>query len=347
LVQSLGVDLGDLVSREKVTLEQLSGRSIAVDGYNSLYQFLAIIRGPSGEPLMDRQGRVTSHLSGLLYRTTNLAEKGIRLVYVFDGVPPSLKEAEIKRRSRTKEEALVKYEEALARGDLQEAKRYAQATSRVKDQMVEDAKRLLDALGIPWIQAPSEGEAQAAFIARKGDVWAAASQDYDSLLFGAPYLVRNLAIGGRRKLPRREAYVEVEPEIVELSKVFSELGITREQLVDLGILVGTDYNPDGVKGVGPKTALKLLKEHGSIENILPIIQAEFPEDPLKIRRLFLDPEVTTDYSLKWREPNPEEVVQFLCRERDFSEERVRNAVERMISGLRAHEQKRTLDSFFR
>ncbi len=341
----LGVDLGDLVSREKITLEQLSGRSIAVDGYNSLYQFLAIIRGPTGEPLMDRQGRVTSHLSGLLYRTTNMAEKGIRLVYVFDGVPPSLKEAEIRRRSKVKEEALVKYEEAVTRGDFQEARRYAQATSRVKDLMVEDAKRLLDALGVPWVQAPSEGEAQAAYIAKKGDVWAAASQDYDSLLFGAPHLVRNLAISGRRKLPRREAYVEVEPEVVELSRVLSELGISREQLIDLGILVGTDYNPDGVRGVGPKTALKMLKEHGSIDKILPTLQTEFPEDPLKIRRIFLNPEVTDSYSIQWREPKTEEVVQFLYRERDFSEERVRNAVERMISGLKERETKRTLNSF--
>jgi len=344
-VPGLGVDLGDLVSREKITLEQLSGRSIAVDGYNSLYQFLAIIRGPTGEPLMDRQGRVTSHLSGLLYRTTNMAEKGIRLVYVFDGVPPSLKEAEIRRRSKVKEEALVKYEEAVTRGDFQEARRYAQATSRVKDLMVEDAKRLLDALGVPWVQAPSEGEAQAAYIAKKGDVWAAASQDYDSLLFGAPHLVRNLAISGRRKLPRREAYVEVEPEVVELSRVLSELGISREQLIDLGILVGTDYNPDGVRGVGPKTALKMLKEHGSIDKIPPTLQTEFPEDPLKIRRVFLNPEVTDNYSIQWREPKTEEVVQFLHRERDFSEERVRNAVERMISGLKERETKRTLNSF--
>lgn len=343
----MGVDLADLISKEKTTLEELSGRSIAVDGYNSLYQFLAIIRGPTGEPLMDRQGRITSHLSGLLYRTTNMAEKGIRLAYVFDGTPPSLKEVEIKRRSKVKEEALVRYEEALKRGDLREAKKHAQATSRLKDLMVDDAKKLLDTLGIPWIQAPSEGEAQAAHIARKGHVWAAASQDYDSLLFGAPRLVRNLAISGRRKLPGRPTYIEVEAEFVELSKVLSELGITREQLIDLGILVGTDYNPDGVKGVGPKTALKMLREHGSLDRILPSIQAEFPEDPHKIKQVFLSPDVSDNYSIEWKEPKIDEVVQFLCKERDFSEERVRNAVERMVAGMKEREKKRTLDSFFR
>ena len=343
----MGVDLADLISKEKTTLDQLSGRSIAVDGYNSLYQFLAIIRGPTGEPLMDRQGRITSHLSGLLYRTTNMAEKGIRLVYVFDGVPPSLKEAEIKRRSKVKEEALAKYEEALKRGDLQEAKRHAQATSRLKDLMVDDAKKLLDTLGVPWIQAPSEGEAQAAYLASKGDVWAAASQDYDSLLFGAPRLIRNLAISGRRKLPRRQAYVEVEPELVELSKALSELGITREQLVDLGILIGTDYNPSGVKGIGPKTALKMLKEHGSLDKIPLTLQAEFPEAPARIRQIFLAPEVSETYSLEWKEPKIDEIIEFLCKQRDFSEDRVRNAVERMMAGVKEREKKRTLDSFFR
>src|SRR5713226_2413949 len=121
----MGVDLGDLVSRNKISLDDLAGKAFAVDAYNALYQFLAIIRGPTGTPLMDRQGRVTSHLSGLFYRTTNLAERGIRLVYVFDGKPPDRKEAEIKRRRAIKEEAIVKYEAAVSRGEFVEAKRYA------------------------------------------------------------------------------------------------------------------------------------------------------------------------------------------------------------------------------
>jgi len=192
-------------------MEELSGKSIAIDAYNALYQFLAIIRQPTGEPLTDRTGRITSHLSGLLYRTANLVEKGIKPVYVFDGTPPSLKAAEIQRRMKFKEEAVIKYEEALKRRDIEEARVYAQATSQLKDYMVEDAKRLLSLLGIPWVQASSEGEAQAAYLAAKGHVWASASQDYDSLLFGAPRLVRNLTITGRRKLPRKNVYVEVNP----------------------------------------------------------------------------------------------------------------------------------------
>jgi len=343
----VGVDLADLVPRAKTTLEELSGKTFAVDAYNALYQFLAIIRGPTGAPLMDRQGRVTSHLSGLLYRTTNLAERGIRLVYVFDGIPPTLKEVEIKRRRAVKEEAIIKYETALAKGQVEEARRYAQATASLKDMMVDDAIKLLTHLGVPYVQAPSEGEAQAAYMAARGDVWAAVSQDFDSLLFGANRLIRNLAISGRRKLPLREAYVQVDPETVLMEDALRDLRLTREQLVDLGILIGTDFNPDGFKGIGPKTALKLIREHGSIENIAKS-NPEFrpPPELDRIRHIFLKPEVTLNYTLRWNEPNVEALVQFLCGDRDFNEERVRTAVSRARAGFVQETGKKTLESFF-
>jgi flap endonuclease-1 len=211
--------------------------------------------------------------------------------------------------------------------------------------MVEDAKRLLDALGISWIQAPSEGEAQAAFMAARGDVWTVASQDHDSLLFGAPRMVKNLAITGRRKLPRRDAYVEIQPEVIELAKALQGLSLTREQLVDVGILIGTDFNPDGVKGIGPKTAVKLIHEHGTLEDLMqqkPDISLS--SDFQSIRKIFLDPDVTSDYSLKWSKPDEEKIIAFLCRERDFSEERVRRAVSRMIATV--PKTKATLESYF-
>jgi flap endonuclease-1 len=343
----MGVDLGDLVPRQKTTLEELSGKTFAVDAYNALYQFLAIIRGPTGAPLMDRQGRVTSHLSGILYRTTNLAERGIRLVYVFDGIPPTLKETEIKRRRAVKQEAVIKYEQAIVKGEVAEAKRFAQATASLKDTMVEDARKLLEYLGVPFVQAPSEGEAQAAFMTSRGDVWAAVSQDYDSLLFGANRLVRNLAITGKRKLPLREAYVQVDPELVQLQETLTTLQLNREQLVDLGILIGTDFNPDGFRGIGPKTALKLLRENGSIEKIAAE-NADFktPQNLHRIREIFLKPDVTPHYALNWREPQIDALVRFLCGDRDFSEERVRTAVERMKTGIVAGQGKQTLESFF-
>ncbi len=343
----MGVNLRAIVPKTVVKLENLSGKSIAIDAYNALYQFLAIIRQPDGTPLKDSTGKVTSHLSGLLYRTSNLAEMGMKPIYVFDGVPPALKEVEIKRRTKVKEEALVKYEQALAKGKVEEARVYAQATSRLKDYMTEDSKRLLSLMGIPWLQAPSEGEAQAAHLTRCGDSDYCASQDYDSLLFGAPRLIRNLTVSGRRKLPGKNVYVNVAPEVVELSNVLKECGITYEQLIDVAILIGTDFNPDGVKGLGSKTALKLIKKHENLENALPHLKnAEFPADPQRIREIFLHPKVRADYKLEWKELNIEGVVDFLCREKDFSENRVRRALERMREGTKKLEGKTTLEKWF-
>jgi flap endonuclease-1 len=343
----LGVNLRVLIPKTKVDFKSLSGKSVAIDAYNTLYQFLAIIRQPDGTPLKDRSGRITSHLSGLLYRTANLVEMGIKVAYVFDGVPPALKEVEIKRRAKVKAEALVKYERALKEGKVEEARSYAQMTSRLKDYMAEDSKRLLTELGVPWIQAPSEGEAQAAYLTRKRATDYCGSQDYDSLLFGATALVRNVTISGRRKIPRKPVYVEVVPEIMKLDHVLKELEITRQQLIDVAILVGTDFNPDGVKGVGPKTALKLIKKHGSVEEAVTELEdAEFSVEPKRIREIFLNPKVTDNYKLEWKEPNVEGVVEFLCRERDFSEDRVRKALTKMVTGIKEAKSKTTLESWF-
>lgn len=343
----MGVNLRDLVPKTTVKLVELSGKSIAIDAYNALYQFLAIIRQPDGTPLKDSSGRVTSHLSGLLYRTSNLVQMGIKPIYVFDGVPPALKETEIKRRMKAKKEALVRYERAVKAGKIEEARVYAQATSRLKDYMAEDSKRLLDLMGIPWVQAPSEGEAQAAHLTKREDAYYCASQDYDSLLFGAPRFVRNVTISGRRKLPRKQVYIEVVPEVVELEQVLKECGITYEQMIDVGILIGTDFNPEGIKGLGPKTALKLVKEHGSLENALPHIKnAEFPVEPQRIREIFLHPKVTDNYKIEWKEPDAEDVINFICRERDFSENRVRKALEKMRKGAEELKGKTTLEKWF-
>ena len=343
----MGVNFRALVPKTKIDLNNLSGKSVAIDAYNALYQFLAIIRQPDGTPLKDRSGRITSHLSGLFYRTVNLFEKGVKVAYVFDGAPPTLKEVEIKRRAKIKVEALVKYEKALEEGKIEQARSYAQMTSKLKDYMPEDSKRLLTELGVPWIQAPSEGEAQAAYLTRKGAADYCGSQDYDSLLFGATALVRNVTISGRRKLPRKQVYVEVVPEVMKLEYVLKELEISREQLIDVAMLIGTDFNPDGVKGIGPKTALKLIKQHGCIEETLTEMEdVEFPVEPKRIREIFLNPKVTDNYKLEWTDPNVEGVVDFLCRERDFSEDRVRRALSKMTAGLKEAKSKRTLESWF-
>jgi flap endonuclease-1 len=330
----LGVDFGDLVVRRALTLEELRGRSIAVDGYNALYQFLTVIRQPDGTPLMDSHGRVTSHLSGVFYRTINLLEMGVKPVYVFDGRPPEIKEMEVARRKALREEAVRKYEEALQRGDLKAARTYASQSARLREEMVDEVKNLLDAMGVPWIQAPSEGEAQAAYLAIKGDVWASASQDYDSLLYGAPKLVRNLTISGRRRLPKSEKYVEVVPELVLLGEVLRSLGLTREQLIDLAILIGTDYNPDGVKGIGPKRAYILIKKHGSLENVLKYLPEIQIPSLQSIREIFLKPTVNIDYVVRWRPIDRSKVLEILVEEHDFSRERVEKAIDRVEAALR-------------
>ncbi len=246
-----------------------------------------------------------------------------------------------------KEQALVRYEQALKEGKIEEARMYAQATSTLKDYMAEDSKKLLDLMGIPWIQAPSEGEAQAAYLTKRGDADYCASQDYDSLLFGAPRLIRNVTISGKRKLPSKNIFIEVVPEVVELEAVLKECGITYEQLVDIGILIGTDFNPDGIKGLGPKTALKLIKEYGNLENVLPHLEnAEFPADPRKIREIFLNPKVTDNYKIEWKSPDIKGVINFICGERDFSEERVQKTLEKMVKGITKQEGKTTLEKWF-
>lgn len=343
----MGVDLKDLVPKTPVKLEDLNGKSIAIDGNNTLYQFLSIIRQPDGTPLKDSTGKITSHLSGLFYRTSNLVELGIKPFFVFDGKPPEFKQEEIKRRKQVKAEAQVKYEKAKAEGNLVNARKYAQATSSVKDYMFEDSKRLLDLMGLPWLNAPEEGEAQAAYMNKHGDADYCGSQDYDSLLFGAPTLIRNVTISGKRKVPNKNAYIDVVPETITLNQVLKECEITQEQLIDLGILIGTDFNTEGIKGLGPKTALKLIKQYKTLENALPHIKnATFPHPPEQIREIFLCPKVTDNYKLEWKKLNVEGVVSFLVREKDFSENRVRKALERMREGNKKAKSKTTLEKWF-
>ncbi len=342
----MGVKIGDIIPEaavEKTSLQKLSGKSIAIDAYNILYQFLATIRGPDGRPLMDRRGRITSHLSGLFFRTVNFLEEGLLPVYVFDGRPPELKRETIERRREVRIEALEEYERALAARDFEAARRYAQRAASLESYMVESSADLLRAMGVPFVMAPAEGEAQAAYMAAKGSVYASGSQDMDSLLFGSPRLVRNLSIVGRRKLPRRNEYVEVEPEIIHLRKVLEELQLTREQLVDIGLLVGTDYSPQ-VKGVGPKTALKIIKEYGSLENAVEkgVVELEF--DYNAVRELFLNPNVTDEYVLEWRQPSEEKIYEILVEEFDFSRERVGKALDELRKA--AARKSSSLDAFF-
>ena len=325
----MGLDLKPLVTPVPLKLQELASKVVAVDAYNTIYQFLSIIRGPTGEPLANDKGEITSHLSGLFYRNANLLMENIKPIYVFDGKANELKMAEIQRRSQLKKEATEKYQLAIEEGRMEDARKYGTRTAVLTDKMVEESKKLISYLGIPYIQAPSDGEAAAAYLTRREVAFAAASQDYDSILFGAKRLVRNLAISGKRKVPNRNVYVEVEPEIFEHDRVLREIGLTQEQLVDVGILIGTDFNPGGFAGIGPKTALKLIKENGKLENIQKIKHL-LPEVPYQeIRNIFLKPEVPKVDKIDFTGVNREKVLDFLCVDKSFSADRVSTTLDKL------------------
>lgn len=324
----MGVNLSDLVSGKTIEIPDLNGRTIAIDAYNTLYQFLSIIRDRfTGEPLRDSKGRVTSHLSGLFYRTTKLIENGIDPVFVFDGEPPKFKKETSEKRTGIKKEAEEKLEEAREKGDVEAIRRYAQATSRLTDEIIEHSKKLLEYMGIPVVQAKSEGEAKAADMVNKGEVWASGSQDWDSLLFGAGRMVKNLTITGRRKVPRKEDYIEIKPEVIELENILSHLGVSRDQLIVIGILIGTDYNPGGVKGIGPKNALKLVKEHRTFDNILKHVEWRFDTPPEEIFEFFKNPPVGGSEIERGRS-DFKRLKEFMV-DFDFSEERIEKTIERL------------------
>ena len=339
----MGVDFSELAPRHEIELKELNGKVIAIDAFNTLYQFLSIIRQMDGTPLVDDRGEVTSHLSGIIYRVTNLVEQGVKPAFVFDGRPPSFKAETIKARVEIREAAKQMYEAAKAAGSA-DAYKYAQASTSINAQIIKDSKELLGLMGIPYLVAPSEGEAQASYMVSKGAADYVGSQDFDSLLFGAPHTVRNIAITGKRKLPRKGIYVEVKPETIELEEVLRTLDVTREQLIDMGILIGTDYNP-GIYKVGPKTALKLVKKHSSMQEILAEL-GQTIENYESIKEFFLHPPTTDDYSIKWGKPEPEKIKHFLCDEHSFSKERVDKVLERLETAVSETTKQKTLSAWF-
>jgi flap endonuclease-1 len=324
----MGVLLTPIVVKDTIALADLRGKRLAVDAHGELYQFLALIRLPDGTPLRDAHGRTTSHLSGLFYRTTRLiADFALQLVFVFDGRPPALKTAEIARRRQVRERYEAEADAARRAGDLAQAYSKSTMTSRLTREMVAEAQELLRLMGVPIVQAPSEAEAQAAHMARRGDVWAAASKDYDALLFGASRLVRFLTISGREFLPSKGTSRPIVPESIDLQAMLDALGITREQLIDVGLLVGTDFHP-GIKGIGPKKAVTLVKRFGAIDHMPPEIRDAFGSELDRLRQIYLEPDVRDDYRIGIERCDVDGVVRFLCDEHAFARDRVMAALAR-------------------
>lgn len=342
----MGVNLSDLTEPKSMEMEDLRGKKVAIDTYNIVYQFMSAIRQPDGYPLCDSKGRTTSHLTGLLHRTASLIEAGIEPVFIFDGKPHPLKQATLDGRKERREKAEQEWKDAVERGDMKTAHTKAQQTSRMTDEVKESAKELIRYMGLPIVDAPSDGEQEAAYICRRKDVWATASQDFDSLLFGTPVLLRNLTMTGRRKVPGKDIYREIKTEVIDSEEFLRNLGISREQLVDMCILMGTDFNT-GIKGIGPKKALKLVRDNGDLESVLRKIGEDIP-DYQEIRGIFLDYEGSDDYSVEHGPLDRQAVVDMLTSY-DFSADRVNSALDRIESARKEEERKRkqkALDAWF-
>ncbi len=346
----MGLNIREIIPRNEIELSDLKGKTICVDAFNTLYQFLSSIRQVDGTPLMDRKQRITSHLSGIFYRNIALLESGMRLIYVFDGIPPEAKYKTFNERRGNREIARGRYEEAKSEEDLGAMKRYSSQLIRLNEEMIRESKELLDAMGIAVVQAPGEGEAEAAHLAKTREgIFASASQDYDSLLFGAPRLIRNLTLAKKRKTI--SGFVEVKPEFIELEKVLNFLEINLDQLICLGILVGTDYNPKGVIGIGQKKALQIVKRYKqpvlifkSMEEQIRNLPEEDRFDWKEIFELFHKPDVSNPI-FKFPQINERKIRSILVNEHDFSDERVEKQLQRLRE-IREKNKQKGLDKWF-
>jgi len=329
----MGLSIRDIIPRKEISIDSLKGKTIIVDGFNALYQFLSTIRQIDGTPLMDSKENITSHLSGVFYRNVNLLCEGVKLIYVFDGDAPALKAKTHKKRKDIRDLAGEKYEQAKSEGDVESMKRYSSQLLRLDEKMIEESKELLKAMGIPVVQAPSEGEAEASFLCRKKNLFAVVSQDYDSLLFGAPRLIQNLTISRKKKT--FSGYTEVLPVEIELDLVLNELGINLDQLICLGILVGTDYNPKGVPGIGQKKALELVKRFEQpylifkeVEEKVLSLSEEDRFDWREIFELFHSHDVE-DVEIEFPKIDEDKIREILVQRHDFSEDRIERQLEKL------------------
>ena len=324
----MGCKIIELLESKQIEIEDLAGKKLAVDSHNLLYQFITTIRQRDGSPLTDSQGRITSHLQGLFARTTKLMKANLKLAFVFDGKPPELKEAEIEKRRKIKIEAQKLFQKAVESKNVEEMQKYGGRFSYLTKEMIEESKELINALGNPVIQAPSEGEAQASYMVKQDDCYAVVSQDADSLLFGAKRAIRNLSIEGRRKVPRTLTYIKVNPEIIDLEENLKKLNLTQDELIILGILSGTDFNPGGIKGIGPKKGLKLIQENkNDFEKIFDSVDWTFPYSWKTVFDTFKKMPIEKDYDLKWKDVDHNKVIEILCEEHNFDRQRIENSLQ--------------------
>lgn len=325
----MGLQIGDLVSRKEVSFSELKGKTIAIDAFNAIYQFLSSVRQPDGTPLMDSSGNVTSHLSGLFYRNIALLSEGMNLIYVFDGEYHILKGKTHELRNAAKKAMAQKYEDAVEEEDLEGMGKYAKSLGKLDEKMIAESKELLEAMGVAVVQAPGEGEMQAAELVKSGQAYAVGSQDYDALVVGANKLIQNLTLARKRKTVN--GFIYIAPEMIEFDHVINQLGITWDQLICLAILVGTDFNPGGVKGLGPKKSLAIVKQFvypvKIFENVIER-HGDIGFNWREIFEIFKKPNVSK-HKVTFPKFNPDKIKEILVTRHEFSAERVENQISKL------------------
>ncbi len=319
----MGCNLKDLAEAVPIELSDLDGQRIGVDVFLNAYQFLTAMTGSDGKPLTNSDGVATSHLMGFLDRATTMIQAGIDPVFIFDGRPDQLKRQTLDERRARKDIAKAKWRAAVESGDEKAAKKLGPQTAEYTPVMVEQTKRLFDTLGVVWIEAPMEAEGAGAVRCARGEIAAVASQDWDTLLYGSPVMIRNLMAHGTRRFGR-----VIHAQRVELATLLETHQLTQAQLVDLGIMVGTDFHP-GIRGIGPKTGLKLIKEYGTVEAVCAAKEKEIPAKLDEIRQLFHNHPTGDDHLPEHTIANEKSLREFLQEEMGFSERRLTRALDRL------------------
>ncbi|MEK6952794.1 MAG: flap endonuclease-1 [Nanoarchaeota archaeon] len=322
----MGVKLSGIINKRAIDFSDLKGKKIAIDFSNMAYQFLSSIRSKDGTPLMDSKGHVTSVYVGIFSRISNLLSQNILPCFVFDGKPPALKIHVQEQREHRKRMAEERFLEAQEEEDITSMEKYAKQTSRLSKEIIEDSKELLKSLGLPVIQSPSEADAQISYICKKKDVWAVATSDADPLLYGCPRTITNLTLSQRRKSPSGQT-IKITPELIELDEVLKSLKINQDQLIVLAIMCGTDYAPQGIKGIGPKKALKLVHSVKDFDKLFQELKPDF--NWKQIYAIFKSMPIMENYQLKWTSPDIEKVKKILVDKHDFSEDRVNKTLQQI------------------
>lgn len=319
------------------------GQKVAVDASMSLYQFLIAVRtGGDDNQLTNENGEVTSHLQGMFYRTIRMMDNGIKPVFVFDGKPPDLKQGEIAKRKERREKTEEELKTAQNEENQEDINKYSRRLVHVSREHNEEVKKLLRLMGVPVIESPGEAEAQCAVLCSSGKVWAVATEDMDALTFGSSKLLRHMSASANRKLPIVE---------IDMAIVLEDMKMTMDEFIDLCVLCGCDYTTT-IRGIGPKKALDLIRKNGTTEKALETLDKKkypVPEDFMykEAAALFKKPDIADPETLdlEWKKPDVEGIVQYMCAEKGFAEDRIRGGIKRLIGAKNKGNQQR-MESFF-